>query len=188
MAEVSKLGPLKQDVRVFQSSIDGSSVSTTAFNQPSFYMGLVNMIIVYLTQRFPDEFLAPRYMKMTYNGVRASAMLTIPFCCISGAYFCVASIINKSPTPLAGHLLGYTVSLGIGLTMLTLRRVSWYYPLLGTMYLTYGGLHHYRRMMVYGDNSPIYNWGDATEIWKSRSAAKEQRLEERRRLSQHEGS
>lgn len=165
---------VKKDVRVFQSGIDSSSVVSTVFNQPSMYMGVVNMLIMYLTQRFPEELMSPKYMAMTYNGIRAPAMLTIPFCCIAGAYFSVASIISTSAVPLSGHLYGYALSLGVGLTMLTFRRVSWYYPLLGVMYLSFGGFHHYRRMMMYGDNAPIYNWGDATEIWRARAAAREE--------------
>ncbi|EAN77616.1 uncharacterized protein TEOVI_000578500 [Trypanosoma equiperdum] len=171
-------GTAKHDVKVFRSSIDTSSVSKTIFSQPTLYMGIVNLILMYATQRFPEEFMTPKYMTMSYNGVRARAMLTIPFCCIGSAYFAVASIITKSSSPLAGHLLGYGVSLGVGLTMMTFRRVSWYYPLLGLMYLSFGGFHHYRRMMVYGDNAPIYNWGDLTEIW---SARRQRKLEGRKK-------
>ncbi|KAH9597786.1 hypothetical protein LSM04_008296 [Trypanosoma melophagium] len=187
MSKHSGNAPVKQDVRVFQSTIDTSSIVSTVFNQPSFYMGIVNMIIMYLTQRFPEELMSPKYLTMTYNGIRAPAMLTIPFCCIAGGYFSVASVISTSAFPLAGHLCGYTLSLGVGLTMLTFRRVSWYYPLLGVMYLSFGGFHHYRRMMVYGDNAPIYNWGDATEIWNARVEAKrearQQRLLEKEMMS-----
>ncbi|ORC89344.1 uncharacterized protein TM35_000121190 [Trypanosoma theileri] len=187
MSKHSGNAPVKQDVRVFQSTIDTSSIVSTVFNQPSFYMGIVNMVIMYLTQRFPEELMSPKYLTMTYNGIRAPAMLTIPFCCIAGGYFSVASVISTSAFPLAGHLCGYTLSLGVGLTMLTFRRVSWYYPLLGVMYLSFGGFHHYRRMMVYGDNAPIYNWGDMSEIWNARAEAKrearQQRLLEKEAMS-----
>nr|CCC93400.1 conserved hypothetical protein [Trypanosoma congolense IL3000] len=174
-------GSGKKDVRVFQSSIDTSSVSTTIFSQPTLYMGIANIILMYTTQRFPEEFMTPKYMTMSYNGVRARAMLTIPFCCIGSAYFAIASIITKSSSPLAGHLLGYGVSLGVGLTMMTFRRVSWYYPVLGLMYLSFGGFHHYRRMMIHGDNAPIYSWGDLTEI---REARRQRKLEERVRKNE----
>ncbi|EPY42161.1 hypothetical protein AGDE_01762 [Angomonas deanei] len=128
-------------------------------------MGVGNMAIMYLVHRFPSEFLPAKYMNMSYNGLRAPAMLTIPFCLISGLYFSVSSTIAGSSTPLKGHLYGYTVSLSLGIGMIALRRVSWYYPLLGCMYLAFGGFHHYRRMMLYGDNAPIFNWSDFKELY-----------------------
>lgn len=168
----------KEEVKVFQSTIDKSTVTTTIFSQPSFFMGVGNSLLMILTQRFPEEFMTSRYLTMSYNGLKAPALLTVPFCFISGAYLAVASIITTSPTPLKGHLLGYGVSLSFGLIFLTLRRISWYYPLLGVMYLSYGGLHHYRRMMVYGDNAPVFYWSDFGEIhrdWKQQRQYKREK-------------
>ncbi|KAI5690430.1 hypothetical protein MNV84_03515 [Leishmania braziliensis] len=160
----------REEVRVFQSTLDKRIVTTTVFAQPSFYMGLGSALVMVLTQRFPEEFMLRKYLTMSYNGIRAPSLLAIPFCAISGMYFSIASVITAAPTPLMGHLLGYGVSLSIGLTMLSLRRVSWYYPLLGLMYLSFGGLHHYRKMMVYGDNAPIFYWSDFREIYHDRKA------------------
>lgn len=165
-SEGPRFRPKKEEVRVFQSSLEKRTVTTTVFAQPAFYMGLTNALVMMLTQRFPEEFMQRKYLTMTYNGIRAPSLLAIPFCMISGVYFSVASIICSSPSPLSGHLVGYAASLGLGLTMMTLRRVSWYYPLLGVMYLSFGGLHHYRKMMVYGDNAPIFHWSDFSVIYR----------------------
>ncbi|KAG5505651.1 hypothetical protein JKF63_04986 [Porcisia hertigi] len=171
----------REEVRVFQSALDKRTVTTTVFAQPSFYMGLGSALLMVLTQRFPEELMPRKYMSMSYHGIRAPSLLAIPFCAISGVFFSVASIITTAPTPLMGHLLGYGVSLGVGLTMLLLRRVSWYYPLLGFMYLSFGGLHHYNQMMVYGDNAPIFHWSDFGEIYRHRQA---QRLEKQLRIEE----
>lgn len=167
--------PEHEEVRVFQSALDKRTVTTTVFAQPSFYMGLGSALVMVLTQRFPEEFMPRRFLSMSYNGIRAPALLSIPFCVISGIYFSVASVITTAPSPLVGHLFGYGVSLGVGLTMLSLRRVSWYYPLLGLMYLSFGGLHHYRKMMVYGDNAPIFYWSDFGEIWRDMRARRQEK-------------
>ncbi|EPY27108.1 hypothetical protein STCU_01387 [Strigomonas culicis] len=155
----------REEVKVFRSSLDKRTISTTLFTQPSFYMALGNMALMYITHRFPEEFLPPRYLSMSYNGLKASSMLAIPFCAISGFYFSIASIVSASPDSLGGHLYGFTVSTGVGLGMMGLRRVSWYYPLLGAAYLAFGGLHHYRRLMLYGDNAPLMCVSDMREIW-----------------------
>jgi hypothetical protein len=175
--------PEREEVRVFQSALDRRSVTTTVFAQPSFYMGLGSAVVMVLTQHFPEEFMPRKYLTMSYNGIRAPSLLTIPFCVISGIYLSVASVITASPSPLVGHLFGYGVSLGVGLTMLSLRRISWYYPLLGLMYLSFGGLHHYRKMMVYGDNAPIFYWSDFGEIYRDMRA---RRREKKQRLHQQQ--
>ncbi|CBZ26758.1 conserved hypothetical protein [Leishmania mexicana MHOM/GT/2001/U1103] len=167
----------REEVRVFQSTLDKRTVTTTVFAQPSFYMGLGSALVMVLTQRFPEELMLRKHLTMSYNGIRAPSLLAIPFCAISGMYFSIASVITAAPTPLLGHLFGYGVSVGVGLTMLWLRRVSWYYPLLGIMYLSFGSLHHYRKMMVYGDNAPIFYWSDFGEIYRDRKA---RRLEKKR--------
>ncbi|KPA78113.1 putative mitochondrial hypothetical protein [Leptomonas pyrrhocoris] len=175
--------PDREEVRVFQSALDKRTVTTTVFAQPAFYMGLVSALAMVFTQRFPEEFMPRKYLTMSYNGIRAPSLLTIPFCVISGIYFSVASVITTAPSPLVGHLFGYGVSLGVGLTMLSLRRISWYYPLFGLMYLSFGGLHHYRKMMVYGDNAPIFYWSDFGEISRDMRA---RRREKRQHLQQKE--
>ncbi|KPI85323.1 hypothetical protein ABL78_5605 [Leptomonas seymouri] len=175
--------PDREEVRVFQSALDKRTVTTTVFAQPSFYMGLGSAVVMVLTQRFPEEFMLRKYLTMSYNGIRAPSLLAIPFCVISGIYFSVASVITTAPNPLAGHLFGYGVSLGLGLTMLSMRRISWYYPLLGLMYMSFGGLHHYRKAMVYGDNAPIFRWSDFGEIYRDIQA---RRREERQHSQQKE--
>lgn len=159
-------GVVKEEVKAFQATLDKSTVAATVFFQPSFYMALASGLFMIVTQRFPEELMTPKMLTMSYNGIKASALLSFPFCLISGIYFAVASAITTSPVPLKGHFLGYSVSLSLGLFFLTLRRVSWYYPLLGVFYLSYGSLHHYRRMMVYGDNAPVFNWNDFGEIYR----------------------
>lgn len=171
--------PEREEVRVFQSALDKRTVTTTVFAQPSFYMGLGSALVMVLTQRFPEEFMTRKYLSMSYNGIRAPSLLAIPFCIISGVYFSVASVVTSAPSPLVGHLFGYGVSLGIGLSMLSLRRISWYYPLLGMMYLSFGGLHHYRKMMVYGDNAPIFYWSDFGEIYRDWRARRKEKREHR---------
>ncbi|KAK7200148.1 hypothetical protein NESM_000065300 [Novymonas esmeraldas] len=174
----------REEVRVFQSTLDKRTVTTTVFAQPSFYMALGSALVMALTQRFPEEFMLRKHLTMSYRGIRAPSLLTIPFCVISGIYFSVASVITAAPTPLVGHLIGYGASVGVGLTMLSLRRVSWYYPLLGLMYLSFGGLHHYRKMMVYGDNAPMFYWSDFGEIYRARKAHRQER---RRRVEERKG-
>lgn len=184
--DTPRKGPEREEVRVFQSALDKRTVTTTVFAQPAFYMGLGSALVMVLTQRFPEEFMPRRLLTMSYNGIRAPSLLAIPFCVISGIYFSVASVITAAPSPLVGHLFGYGVSLGVGLTMLSLRKVSWYYPLLGVMYLSFGGLHHYRKMMVYGDNAPIFYWSDFGEIYRdmrARRQAKKQHLQEKESLA-----
>lgn len=171
--------PEREEVRVFQSALDKRTVTTTVFAQPAFYMGLGSALVMVLTQRFPEEFMTRKYLTMSYNGIRAPSLLAIPFCVISGIYFSVASVVTTAPSPLVGHLFGYGVSLGIGLSMLSLRRISWYYPLLGMMYLSFGGLHHYRKMMVYGDNAPMFYWSDFGEIYRDWRARRRERREHR---------
>lgn len=157
-----------EEVRVYQTSIDKRMLTGSALLQPSFFMGLANMLILVLTQRFPEEFMLRKYLTMSYKGVRTKSMLTIPFCLISGSYFAVASILCNASSPLAGHLVGCCLSFGIGASMLSLHRVSWYYPALALMYFSFGGFHHYRRMMMYGDNAPVFYWSDFSEIWRAR--------------------
>lgn len=179
-------GVAKEEVKVFQSTLDKTTVNTTVFSQPSFYMGIGNFLLMILTQRFPEELMTPKVLTMSYNGIKAPALLAVPFCFLSGAYFAVASIITTSSTPLKGHLLGYGVSLSVGLVFLSLRRVSWYYPLLGISYLGYGGLHHYRRMMVYGDNAPVFNWSDFGEIYSDWRLQRKQKREMKAKKQQQQ--
>ncbi|KAG5479715.1 hypothetical protein LSCM4_05721 [Leishmania orientalis] len=179
--ECPRSRPGGEEIRVFQSTLDKRTVTTSVFAQPSFYMGLGSALVMVLTQRFPEEFMPRQYLTMSYNGIRASSLLTIPFCTISGVFFSISSVVTAAPTPLVGHLLGYGFSVGVGLTMLSLRRVSWYYPLLGLMYLCFGGLHHYRKLMVHGDNAPLFYWSDFGEIYRDRKAY---RQEKRRRTEE----
>lgn len=173
----------KEEVRVFQSSLDKTTVNSTVFAQPSFYMGIGNGLLMVLTQLYPLEFVTPKVMTMSYNSIKAYSLVSVPFCFISGVYFAIASIIATAPTPLAGHLMGYSFSLLIGLTMMNFRRVSWYYPLMGLGYMSYGSLHHYRRMMVFGDNAPIFNWSDFGAIYADMRTerAKEKELHRKQR-------
>lgn len=163
-----------KEVKVFSSGVDMDSLLSTVLIQPSLYMGLANMVLMGVSQRFPDEFLPPHLRNRMYNGIRLKRMVVIPFCTATILYLASASGASR-PNPLGGHLGGFVTSMGLAAGFFAARSVSWYYPLLATMYFTFGCFHHYRKMKLLGNNAPIYSYGDATAIyrnWKETRAAK----------------
>lgn len=170
----------KKELKVFATSVDTDTLISTVLVQPSLYMAFANMALMVMSQRFPEEFLPPSLQHKRHNGVRLTRLTAAPFCTAAMLYLAAASL-TSSQSPLAGHLAGFTTSVVLAGGFMAARKVSWYYPLLSIMYATFGGFHHYRKMNLHSCNAPIYQYGDATEIWRHWRAEKRKEKEDRRR-------
>lgn len=179
-------GAENKEVKVFATGVDTDTLISTVLMQPSLYMGFANIVLMILSQRFPEEFLPQHLLNRRYNGIRLYRMVSIPFCGATMFYFAAASGASGD-NPIGGHLGGFVTSMTLAGGFFAARKVSFYYPLLGMMYLTFGSFHHYRKMKLFGNNAPIYQWGDATNIWNDwrakRAQAKAERNERRKFLA-----
>lgn len=179
-----------REVKVFSTSIDTDTLIGTVAMQPSLYMAVFSMAMMGLSQKFPSEFLPPNLLHKKYNGMRMVRMTAVPFCAASVLYLAAASGCS-SPQPLGGHLGGFITSVSLAVGFIAARKVSWYYPLIGMVYFTFGSMHHYRRMKLLGSNAPVYQWGDATAIWRhwrARKAEGRNKLAQRKALVSNSSS
>jgi hypothetical protein len=177
---MSSSSPQAKEVKVFATAMDADTLVSTVLVQPSLYMAFANMALMVMSQRFPEEFLPPSMVHKRYNGVRMTRLTAAPFCTAAMLYLAAASMAS-TPTPVGGHLAGFTTSMVLAAGFMSARKVSWYYPLLSIMYFTFGSFHHYRKMKMFSCNAPVYRYGDATEIWRHWRGQKKKEKEDRRK-------
>lgn len=169
-----------KEVKVFSTAMDADTLVSTVLMQPSLYMAFANMALMVVSQRFPEEFLPAAQIHKRYNGIRLTRFTAAPFCSAAMLYLATASMAS-TPTPVGGHLVGFSTSMLLAAGFMCAKRVSWYYPLLSIMYFTFGSFHHYRKLKLHSCNAPLYSYGDATEIWRHWRATKKSEKEDRRR-------
>lgn len=165
---------------MFATAMDADTLVATVLMQPSLYMAFANMGLMVMSQRFPEEFLPASMVHKRYNGIRMTRLTAAPFCTAAMLYLAAASMAS-TPSPVGGHLAGFSTSMVLAAGFMSARKVSWYYPLLSIMYFTFGSFHHYRKMKLFSCNAPVYQYGDFTEIWRHWRGEKKKAKEDRRR-------
>ena len=138
--------------------------SFTTYTQPSFFMATACLILTYFTSVWADYLLPTRFKGKMLNGIRFRSFVSIPYILIGSSYVAVAATLARG-MDMAGHFAGLGVSTIGGLALSAMFRTSFIYPVLGAPFLAFGGVHHYRKLMIITDNAPLYHWGDMSAIW-----------------------
>ena len=151
-------------VRLVSSAISTTDVFNSFVMSCSTAMFFLSNTFAYVIIRAPGEFVPAHLIDKKIWEIRPRRAMPAPFLLVGFFNLICGYVTHQLVQPLTGNVMGFLCNSVFGLSLFALTKVTWLYPAMGCIYTAFGFLHHYRRLGVLTDNSPLFNWSDFSDI------------------------